>query len=113
MDEQEIRARVEAIEKRLEAVEGRLGPIKNIKLERKEEFKEDFSGLAGGIRLLIKSSFLNSPKGFKEIKEELKREGYHYSDAGIISTLTETFIKNKKTLTRIKENKLWKYVIRK
>jgi len=97
MDEQEIRARVEAIEKRLEAVEGRLGPIKNIKLERKEEFKEDFSGLAGGIRLLIKSSFL----------------GYHYSDAGIISTLTETFIKNKKTLTRIKENKLWKYVIRK
>ena len=107
MDE-EIKNRFEAIEKRLGALEGSPAPA-----ETKLGKKEYFSGLAGGLRLLIKNGFLNSPKDFKEIKEELKREGYHYSDAGIISTLTETFVKNKKILTRIKDGKLWKYVIRK
>jgi hypothetical protein len=109
MNEQEINTRFEAIEKRLDLLENKFFKSKQKNIEK----KEDFSGLAGGIRLLIKNGFLNSPKDFKEIKEELKREGYHYSNTGVISTLTETFIKNKKILTRIKENKFWKYVIRK
>jgi len=110
MNEKEISNRFAEIEKRLEALEGRKFVQK---LEDNIPKKGDFSGLSGGIRMLVSNDFLNSPKNFKEIKEELKREGYHYSDAGIMSTLAETFVKNKKILTRIKEDKMWKYVIRK
>ena len=110
MNEQEIKTRFEAIENRLNDLESRKEKLAEIK---PQEVKINFSGLAGGIRLLIENGFLSFPKDFKEIKEELKREGYHYSDAGIMSTLAETFVKNKKTLTRIKEGKMWKYVIRK
>jgi 3-phosphoglycerate kinase len=110
MNEQEIIARLEAVERRLEALENTRLEAKETK---KEQTNENFSGLAGGIRRLIKNGFLNSPKEAKEIKEELKREGYHYTDAGITSTLTETFVKNKRVLTRIDENKHWKYTIRK
>jgi len=109
MNEQEIISRFESIEKRLDKLEGK--PITSA--EVKQGKKEDFSGLAGGIRLLIKNGFLNTPKDTKEIKTELKRESYHYTDAGISSTLTETFVKNKRVLNRIKEYKKWKYVVRK
>lgn len=95
-------------EERLKLLEGRKS-----EQPKDESKKKEFSGLAGGIRFIINSGFLNSPKDFKEIKDELKREGYHYSDAGIMSTLAETFVKNKRLLTRIKEEKFWKYVIRK
>ena len=109
MTEQEMIRRFEAIEKRLESLEN-----ENVAASEAEtKTKKEFSGLAGGIRMLIGNGFLSSPRDFKEIKEELKREGYHYSDAGIMSTLAETFVKNKKTLTRIDEDKRWKYVIRK
>jgi hypothetical protein len=107
----EINARFELIEKRLDILETK--KINHLEETDNKKGEQNFSGLAGGIRMLIENGFLNSPKNFKEIKEELKREGYHYSDAGIISTLTETFIKSKKILTRIKEDKFWKYVIRK
>jgi len=110
MNEEEIRIRFEKIENRLDRIENKKSEEKGIE---KETEKNNYSGLAGGIRLLIKNGFLVSPKEVKEIKEELKREGYHYTDAGITSTLTETFVKNKKILTRINENKRWRYVIRK
>lgn len=109
MNKQEINARFETIERRLDIIEGKNKGLVKVG----NNLKEDFSGLAGGIRLLIKNGFLKSPKDTKEIKTELKRESYHYTDAGISSTLTETFVKNKRVLNRIKENKKWKYVIRK
>lgn len=109
MDEKQINTKFEEIEKRLDILEDK----QSKGIEIKDNKKENFSGLAGGIRLLIKNGFFNNPKEVKEVKEELKREGYHYTDTGITSTLTETFHKNKKILNRFNENKRWKYVIRK
>lgn len=83
------------------------------KKEALKPIKKNYSGLAGGIRLLIDNGFLNEPKSVKEIMAELKREGYHNSKSGVASTLSVTFTKSQKALNRIDENKVWKYVVRK
>ena len=109
MEEQYIK-KIEEIEIRLKKIENSLfSGNKPIQLKT----KESFSGLAGGIRFLIKNDFFNEPKMLKEVIDELKREGYHRSTSGVASTLSVTFTANKKILTRIKEGKIWKYVIRK
>lgn len=109
MDE-EIKKKFEAIEKRLNALEGK-------KIEQKEEIKENkkekFSGLGGGINLIIKNGFFNTPKTLNEIYQDLKREGYHHSLSSVAKMLSVNFTKNKKILNRIKEDKVWKYVLRK
>ena len=74
---------------------------------------KSYKGLSGGLRLLIEQKFFNEPKALKEVKQELRRESYHYSDAPISKTLSVYFSKNKKILTRIREGKGWKYVLRK
>ena len=102
--------KIEEIDERLKKVEDTLFS-KDERLSKK--IKEDFSGLAGGIRFLIKNGFFNEPKTLKEVIDELKREGYHRSISGVASTLSVTFTANQKILTRIKEEKTWKYVIRK
>lgn len=108
MNEQEIKRILEDHEERIKRLEGKKSSEKT-----KDIKTENFKGLAGGIRLLIKNNFLNKPKTLNEIMTELKREGYHYTKAGISSTLSETFMKNKKILNRFREDKSWKYVIRK
>ena len=107
MNEEEINKRFEAIEKRLDLLEN-----KGLKI-KKNPGKKNHKGLAGGVRFLIDNNFFNSPKSLKEIIEELKREGYHYSKSGVASTLSTTFVKSQKILNRIKENKSWKYALRK
>jgi hypothetical protein len=79
----------------------------------KRKQKNNYKGLAGGVRFLIDNGFFDSPKNLNEIINELKREGYHYSKSGIASTLSETFVKNQRILNRIKENKSWSYALRK
>ncbi len=108
MNNEEIINRIESIEKRLNIIES-----KNIKEKVVKDKKENFEGLAGGIRLLIKNKFLNELKSLNEIESELKREGYHYSVKSISKALLVDFMKNWKLITRSKENKLWKYIVRK
>lgn len=74
---------------------------------------QNFKGLSGGIRFLIAKEFLNTPKSVKEIQEELGKEGYHYPYSSVNKLLQVNFMKRQKILTRIKENKVWKYVIKK
>lgn len=106
----ELIKRIENIEDRIKKIEGVLfSDDKPVELKT----KENFSGLAGGIRFLIKNGFFNEPRTLKEVIDELKREGYHRSTSGVASTLSVTFTANQKILTRIKEEKTWKYVIRK
>ena len=107
----------EAYIKKIEDIENRLKKIEDILFSEDKptelKTKESFSGLAGGIRFLIKNGFFNEPKTLKEVINELKREGYHRSTSGVASTLSVTFTANQKILSRIKEGKLWKYVMRK
>lgn len=103
--------------KKIDEIEIRLKKIEDILFSGNKspqlKTKENFSGLAGGIRFLIKNGFFNEPKTLKDVIDELKREGYHRSTSGVASTLSVTFTANQKILTRIKEGKIWKYVTRK
>lgn len=106
--DQEIKRFFDDHEARIKKLEEKFSDKQIVK-----EVKKNYKGLAGSIRLLIDNGFLNSPKSVKEVMAEMKREGYHYTPAGVASTLSETFTKSQKTLNRIEENKVWKYVIRK
>ncbi len=103
--------------KKIEEIESRLKKVENIVFSENKptqlKTKESFSGLAGGIRFLIKNAFFNAPKSVKEVIDELKREGYYGTMTGVASTLSMTFTKSQKILNRVKEEKTWKYVIRK
>ena len=102
---------------KIEDIDERLKKIEDMFLSKNasehSKVKDNFTGLSGGIRFLIKNGFFNEPKTLKEVIEELKREGYHRSMSGVASTLSVTFTANQKILTRIKEGTNWKYVIRK
>ena len=107
---------MEEIKKIIEEHEIRIRKLEELFSSKKEIIKDvnkKYKGLAGGIRLLIDNGFFNTPKSLNEIINELKREGYHNSKAGIASTLSETFTKSQKVLNRLQEDKVWKYVLRK
>lgn len=105
------------IKKILKNLESRLKKVEKVlfsnKTERAKAKSKDYKGLAGGIRFLIDNNFFSQPKSLKEIKNELEKENYYYSQSGIASTLSETFTKSQKILTRIKDKIGWKYVLRK
>ena len=56
--------------------------------------------------------YKNPSLSSKEIHEEMNREGYYKPKKNVDGTLRIVFVK-KKILERIKEDKVWKYVIRK
>lgn len=86
---------------------------KAVFVEKVEPKEKEFKGLSGGIEYLISRGLLNTPKSVKEIQEELKKEGYHYPYKSITKLLSVDFMTKRRILTRIKENGVWKYVIRK
>jgi hypothetical protein len=108
---------MEELRKKLDDFENRLKKIEEFLFSNQTKIEndvsKDYKGLVGGIRFLIGSGFLNQPKSVNEIREELKKESYHYTTAGIACTLSETFTKSQKILNRIKEDKIYKYVVRK
>jgi len=105
---------VEDILEKLEDHEKRISKIERLISSKKAPKKlGDYKGLSGGIRLLIDNGFFNELKSIKETQDELKKEGYHYPIASIAKMLSIDFMKNQKILTRIKEERVWKYVIRK
>jgi hypothetical protein len=73
--------------------------------------ESDWSGTTGGIRLMIEEGKLDTPKTLPEIKEILKQEGRHYSNQAISMGLLN--LVRKRLLARFRENKNWKYAIRK
>jgi hypothetical protein len=48
---------------------------------------EGFTGLKGGLRLLIERGFFKAKKALSATKQELEKQGYHYSAAAIQTTL--------------------------
>ena len=83
-------------------------------IEKQEEIlivKKQYSGLKGGINFLIDEGFLSTPKSSKEVAEELRKENYFHSLQSVDKRLR--FLVTTKSLTRIVENEIWKYVVRK
>jgi DNA-directed RNA polymerase subunit F len=107
--------RMDDFEKALQDHEKRISALEKAIFEKKvkPKKKQEFKGLSGGIEYLRSRGFLDAPKSTKEVHEELAREGYHYGDKSVDKLLRVDFTTNKKILTRIKENDVWKYVIRK
>jgi hypothetical protein len=107
--------KIDKIEKMIQDHERRISKLEQVIFVEKvkPEGKQEFKGLSGGIKYLISKGFLSTPKSVKEIQEEMKKEGYHYRYQSISKLLSVDFMKKRKVLTRIKENGIWKYVIRK
>ncbi len=72
-----------------------------------------YKGLVGGITLLIDNEFFNNPKTANETHAQLKKETYYYSLKSVDGSLRKDFVSRRKTLTRIQDANVWKYVLRK
>lgn len=72
-----------------------------------------YKGLTGGIQFLIDNRFFNQLRSVRETQSELTREGYHYEAPTITQILTVNFTNKRKILKRIKNDGIWKFVIRK
>lgn len=104
------------VEKRMDALEKRVAKIEKALFENGKKTKkkaETHEGLTGGINLLIEQGFFKKLVSVNEILDELKRENYIYSRQAVDIVLRRDFVKKKRVLTRIKEDGIWKYVIRK
>lgn len=104
----ELNEAIQNHEKRISKLEKAI-----FKEQIKSKEKLEFKGLSGGIEYLISKGFLNTPKSVKEIHNELRKEGYYYSEQSVDKLLRIDFMTKRKILTRIKENNVWKYVLRK
>ncbi len=107
--EEELKKMFENHEKRIAQLEITIKP----KEGKPSVAKKDYSGLVGGIRLITDEGFLIQPKSVKEIHTELKRLGYHYPTKSLSKILSVNFMKSWQILTRLEEDKVWKYVIKK
>ncbi|MEK7637217.1 MAG: hypothetical protein AAB402_02360 [Patescibacteria group bacterium] len=74
---------------------------------------KDMSGATGGIRLLVEEGKIDSPKQLTEIIEFLRQEGRHYSRSTISMGLLNLVRERVLTRFRDKDDKNWKYVVRK
>ena len=111
MEETELKKIIKDHENRISKLENQLSS-KSTPSKKTQSAESNYSGTSGGIQFLIDSGFLNNPKSSQMVHEEMKREGYHKPVKNIDATLRLVFVK-KKILERIKEDKVWKYVIRK
>jgi len=103
-----IESKIDDIVSRIEKLEKIVFNEKKPKISTKK-----YEGITGGLNFLIDSNRLDTPKSSKEIHEELKKEGYYYRKEAVDTILRRDFVGSKKILTRDKEGKIWKYVIRK
>jgi hypothetical protein len=49
--------------------------------------KDSFGGATGGLRFLVEKGFFGQRRLFRDIEEELKKNGYHYSKQAIQTPL--------------------------
>jgi hypothetical protein len=108
-------ATIADLKKLIHAQEKRIVRLERLLLskEKKPTKVPDFKGLTGGIEFLVSKNFLGVPRPIKEIVEELRKEGYHYGEKSVEKIVRVNFMQKRKILTRIKEERVWKYVLRK
>jgi len=112
LDEKTMKDILERLEK-LEARVSSLLEAQRRPSEKPMPVKEEFKGLAGGISLLIKNGFLNTPRPVGEIQKELERLGYYHQAGAIRTALNRDFMKKKQILTRIMKDAKWHYILKK
>lgn len=106
---------LDEIKKILQNHEERISVLEGCKKENKpskEKAASDYSGLNGGIQMLIDEQYFESPQSTQNVIKKLNEKGYHYEQAVVAKALANYFMKRDRKLTRIKE-KVWKYAIRK
>jgi predicted nucleic acid-binding protein len=109
----ELNKKILDIEKRVIALEKATKDQQLAITEKKASNQTNLSGLQGGIRFLISKNFLSTPKTVNEILDELKREGYHYPRNSVNKIVSINLMQKQKILTRVKEDNVWKYALRK
>ncbi len=82
--------------------------------KQSEENEEDFTGLYGGMKLLIKEGYFREGRTLGDMFTELKRQGYHQPKTSY-SAILQSLTTKKRILTRYKDkgDKNWKYTERK
>jgi hypothetical protein len=111
MDE-ETKGLIDGLERRLQEVEKKLEG-KHARKIAEHEGEKDYSGLKGGITLLVDEHFFDVPKALDETIKQLAVKGYHHQNGAVQAALARDFMKKKRILTRITEENKYKYVIRK
>jgi len=111
MDLKNLELMLKNHEERIDALEKSLKPKAD--LSKKEDLSRDYNGLVGGIRYLIDDKFFNTPRKLGETIDKLKENGYFHESGAVHRTVAVYFVKRDKILTRFKEGKVWKYVIKK
>lgn len=112
MDE-DTRLAIDGLDKRVQKIESLLSAGKAAKAKIEVGGEKDYQGLQGGIMLLIGEKFFSTPKSKAETREQLAIKGYHHPEGAVQAALARDFMKKKRILTRIKDGKIYKYVIRK
>lgn len=107
--------RIRALEKKIQEHESRISELEKVVFAKKIELKEklEYKGLSGGIEYIISKGFLNTPRSVKDVYNELRKEGYYYPEKSVEKLLRIDFMTKRKVLTRIREENVWKYVVRK
>ncbi len=100
------------LSKILEAGDKKPDRASEVMMKTEAATEENFSGLTGGIRLLVREGFFKEGKTQNDIFEELKRQGYHSPKTSLPITL-KGFMQ-KRILTRFKgDDKQYRYVEKK
>ena len=74
---------------------------------------DKYTGLIGGLTLLLENGFFKKLVLVTEVQDELKKEGYFYPIQATDTLLRRSMVKRRKLLTRVKVDGVWQYVIRK
>ena len=102
--------------KRFTKIEERLTKLESAVFSEKKPDKtkpSEYTGLSGGIRLLIKNGFFDTLREVNEVILELKNNNYHYPNQSIAKILRVDFATKQRLLNKIKAGHKFKYVIRK
>ena len=105
--------KIKELEERVSKLEKAVFVKKPVKTEKSIKSPNKYQGLAGGLQLLIDNGFFNKPVLVTEVQDELQKEGYFRPIQSTDAALRKDMVLRKKTLTRIKVDGVWQYVIRK
>jgi len=108
----ETKGLIEGLDRRLQEVEKKLAR-KPTATVAEQGGQKSYSGLKGGVTLLMDERFFDVPKSLDETMKQLAVKGYHHQNGAVQAALARDFMKKRRMLTRIKEDDKYKYVVRK